>query len=408
MPSENDDSESENQKSPWASTGITGLVRDRRSGIYYHRYSLNGKRTYRSLKTKRFPTAKRNLAQKAEAIESMRMANKTNDDLRTLGDLKTLLLQRVSDSERAESTKENYEVWFGRVASVWPNFENVLADRVDGQTLLDVRTKLQNFKFRKGRGFSKTVTVGYKPGAVNQALLVVKLMLDLAHEKGIIFKNPFEEKNLVGARIFLPRISKKPVLPTRADMDRIFADMASPPAHSRPVMQEWHEWHAGNAAEMARFVAYSGMRRAEAQAATWEDIQGQRLKVHGTKSESSDRIIPIVPALAKLLDQMRARRAALGLPLTGRILLVDRCLDPLRGACRRLGLPLLTQHDLRHYFATICIESGVDIPTVSRWLGHGDGGALAMKTYGHLRDEHSLAAAQKVNFDSAPTATAAG
>jgi hypothetical protein len=49
-------------------------------------------------------------------------------------------------------------------------------------------------------------------------------------------------------------------------------------------------------------------------------------------------------------------------------------------------------------FATRCIESGVDIPTVSRWLGYRDGGALAMKTYGHLRREHSIAQAQKVSF----------
>ena len=54
-------------------------------------------------------------------------------------------------------------------------------------------------------------------------------------------------------------------------------------------------------------------------------------------------------------------------------------------------------------FATRCIESGVDIPTVSRWLGHKDGGALAMKTYGHLRREHSIAQAQRVTF--APVAT---
>jgi hypothetical protein len=40
----------------------------------------------------------------------------------------------------------------------------------------------------------------------------------------------------------------------------------------------------------------------------------------------------------------------------------------------------------------------VDIPTVSRWLGHKDGGALAMKVYGHLRDQHSAAMAQKVQF----------
>ena len=58
----------------------------------------------------------------------------------------------------------------------------------------------------------------------------------------------------------------------------------------------------------------------------------------------------------------------------------------------------ITHHDLRHLFATRCIESGVDIPTVSRWLGHKDGGALAMKVYGHLRDAHSSAMAQKVTF----------
>ena len=45
----------------------------------------------------------------------------------------------------------------------------------------------------------------------------------------------------------------------------------------------------------------------------------------------------------------------------------------------------------------------VDIPTVSRWLGHKDGGALAMKTYGHLRREHSIAQAQRVTFTSAPS-----
>ena len=58
----------------------------------------------------------------------------------------------------------------------------------------------------------------------------------------------------------------------------------------------------------------------------------------------------------------------------------------------------ITHHDLRHLFATRCIESGVDIPTVSRWLGHKDGGALAMKVYGHLRDQHSVEMAQKVTF----------
>jgi hypothetical protein len=77
---------------------------------------------------------------------------------------------------------------------------------------------------------------------------------------------------------------------------------------------------------------------------------------------------------------------------------VFECKKSITTACKKLGIARFTHHDLRHLFATRCIESGVDIPTVSRWLGHKDGGALAMKVYGHLRDQHSTNMAQKVIF----------
>jgi len=81
---------------------------------------------------------------------------------------------------------------------------------------------------------------------------------------------------------------------------------------------------------------------------------------------------------------------------------VFECKKSIATACKKLGIPRFTHHDLRHLFATRCIESGVDIPTVSRWLGHKDGGALAMKVYGHLRDQHSTNMAQKVTFLEEP------
>jgi integrase len=56
------------------------------------------------------------------------------------------------------------------------------------------------------------------------------------------------------------------------------------------------------------------------------------------------------------------------------------------------------RHDLRYLFASCCLETGVDIPSVSRWLGHRDGGALCMKTSGYLRDDHSTNEAKKVAF----------
>jgi hypothetical protein len=40
----------------------------------------------------------------------------------------------------------------------------------------------------------------------------------------------------------------------------------------------------------------------------------------------------------------------------------------------------------------------VDIPPASRWLGRKVGGAVAMKVYGHLCNEHSTAQAQRVRF----------
>jgi integrase len=77
---------------------------------------------------------------------------------------------------------------------------------------------------------------------------------------------------------------------------------------------------------------------------------------------------------------------------------IESAKKSLATACRRLGYPHFTHHDLRYFFATTCIKSGVDIPTVSRWLGHKDGGALAMRVYGHLCEEHSSAAIKKVLF----------
>jgi len=100
--------------------------------------------------------------------------------------------------------------------------------------------------------------------------------------------------------------------------------------------------------------------------------------------------------LRQLLEKMRAERPEEMPAKTVRQLF--ECQKSIDRAAKLAGVKRITHHDLRHLFATRCIESGVDIPTVSRWLGHQDGGALCMKTYGHLRDEHSANEAKKVAF----------
>jgi integrase len=106
--------------------------------------------------------------------------------------------------------------------------------------------------------------------------------------------------------------------------------------------------------------------------------------------------VPLIPDARALFERMRIERPSD--PLETKVFRVGECQKSLDRAAKIVGMVRITHHDLRHLFATRCIESGVDVPTVSRWLGHKDGGALLMKTYGHLRREHSIAQAQKVNF----------
>ena len=99
------------------------------------------------------------------------------------------------------------------------------------------------------------------------------------------------------------------------------------------------------------------------------------------------RRVPMISELRTLLKTIKASR-----PFDkpdSPVLAVNEAQKSIDSAARRVGISRLTHHDLRHLFATTLIEHGIDIPTVARLLGHKDGGALAMRTYGHLRDEHA-------------------
>jgi integrase len=177
------------------------------------------------------------------------------------------------------------------------------------------------------------------------------------------------------------------------------------PAHFKQLVKNLRKKSGGwgpRVADLIEFLAYGGLRiRSEALWVTWDDIDWKRKEiivrgdpVTATKN-SETRRVPLIPDMEKLLKRLKNNLGTVG---KERILQVNRGHESLARACKEIGIPRLTHHDFRHLFATRCIESGVDIPTVARWLGHKDGGALAMKTYGHLRNEHSQAMAQKVKF----------
>ena len=55
----------------------------------------------------------------------------------------------------------------------------------------------------------------------------------------------------------------------------------------------------------------------------------------------------------------------------------------LHRALRRAGLPRVRFHDLRHAFATLALQSGVELKTVSGILRHFSAG-FTLDTYAHV------------------------
>lgn len=244
---------------------------------------------------------------------------------------------------------------------------------------------------------------GYGAVSVNKTLQLLHRLLRFGVESGALGAVPFQLVSATGETLLKPQVRSRLKLPSGEAMQRVFAAMrALPPSLPEGAGREMEDYLRNRSAEscdLAQFMAYSGARLNEAVNWVWEDERSDAVMVRGTKTQSSrDREVPKMKAMADLLRRMKRRRLAAGRALTGRAFLIQGCRTALATGCKRAGVPPLTHHALRHFFATTCIESSVDIPTVSRWLGHADGGVLAMRTYGHLRQEHSQAQARKVRF----------
>ncbi|HNQ90824.1 MAG TPA: tyrosine-type recombinase/integrase [Verrucomicrobiota bacterium] len=154
---------------------------------------------------------------------------------------------------------------------------------------------------------------------------------------------------------------------------------------------------AGRSIEQPRPVHLEALHRAEAAIVIWADCDFGRKEIRLRVTKNGEpRLVPMIADMEALLLRLRSSRPSE--PPEAPVMRVQESQKAMDRAARTVGITRITHHDLRHLFATRCIESGVDIPTVSRWLGHKDGGALAMKVYGHLRDEHSQDMAQKVRF----------
>jgi len=356
----------------WQKTSFANLIRYLPSGVYFLRVRVHGQLIRKSLKTDVLSVAKLRLtdeekkyrqgAQRQLALQRGRGQMNFSDAL------EIYRARLVANTEIKSKTKHYYTQRIESLLRTWPGLEKANVRDLSKQNCLDWAAKYKG---------SAT--------AFNNTALVLRMVLDIAMESGVIYENAARH---IVRRAIKP---KELHLPDNAK----FVEMVQ-------MIENAGGRFSRDCADLVRFLAYGGFRLGEAGNITWADCDFKKdeIVVRGDSSEgtknSEIRRVPMIAEMRQLLERLRETRGE-ELP-AARVMRVGECQKAMEAAVKKLGISHLTHHDLRHLFATRCIESGVDIPTVSRWLGHKDGGGLAMKVYGHLRNQHSTSMAKLVSF----------
>jgi integrase len=361
--------------SEWQKTPYSNLIRYKPSGTYFARLRVKGKLIRRSLKTESLSVAKLRLAdlEKSERQKAQSLSAVAGGKM-TFGDALAVFEKRLQENPAAKPrTKEYYKFRILALLKSWSGLKEKDVSRIS-------QTDCLEWSLKNARKCSSS--------SHNHTISLLRNIFAVAVESGARYDNP-----ALSAQRIKERTKKVIQLPEFAQFEKLVAEVM------RPV-----NGFAKPAGELLQFLAYGGLRIGEAKFVTWRDCDFKRGEIlvrghpdTGTKNNEM-RLVPMIPDMKKLLEGMRKDRPDED-PETP-IMRVWECQKSIDRATKLLHLKRITHHDLRHLFATRCIESGVDIPTVSRWLGHKDGGALAMKTYGHLRNEHSQQMAQKVTFSN--------
>ena len=185
----------------------------------------------------------------------------------------------------------------------------------------------------------------------------------------------------------------------------------------------------------AMFLISTGCRRGEALAITWADIDfetnmisinnavkfsGGHTTLGDPKTKSGVRVVPLLPDLKKLLKKPKTAKNAdyVFCAENGSYIGQSTYNRRWKHYCKDQGFIVcvkeekrkskqghkyiyrqykntLTAHTLRHGYATMLFEAGVDVYTAQKLLGHADI-RTTMAIYTHLRDKQQQSSLQKL------------
>ena len=138
----------------------------------------------------------------------------------------------------------------------------------------------------------------------------------------------------------------------------------------------------------------TGMRRNELLNIEYKDLnfKDNEILVKGEKTKNAlrtiqvnSKVLELFPKLDKPFKEWNGDK-------------VDRAFKKITNL---LGFKGITIHSLRHTFATRCIENGVDMVVVQKWLGHSSI-SMTIDTYTHIEKEYKQEFANNLNYDFIP------
>lgn len=345
-------------------TQFANLVRSEATGFYFVRAHVHGRLIRRKLHTKSLTIAKVKLDELL-AVERAKIPQ--SDEETTFGHLAADWLQTVDEDHTLKPRSKHYrKETLELIYRTWPKLAGLHPRKVTPEALADWGKRMRETGGRSGKGYSAS--------RYNGAVETMRAILGLAADRGLASENAA----LKVAR--KPLTIEPPTLPEPEQFIKLLERLDALPERKE-------------AALAIRFLAYTGCRVGVLPLLTAEslDLESNQVILPPWKYQEEPTYVPMIPQMRELAGQLLANRK-------GKLFKIKDPSRALAKSCQEAGIAHLTPHDMRHLFATRCLEAKIDVPTVARWVAHRDGGALLMKRYAHLRDTHSQKMAKKVKF----------
>jgi integrase len=229
---------------------------------------------------------------------------------------------------------------------------------------------------------------GYAEATIFNALVPVRGMYRLARSRGLAGRSPFD--GLDPAELSRPRVGGSDRVLDERELTRLVA-------HATPGYRA-----------VVTVLGYTGLRVSEALGLSWRDVDfvDGELHVRGQliparkgraarldprlKTASSERLVPMFPAVESALADLLAGELDAGRGTEGELVFVTRTAQPLSQrnvaravveASERAGLKRATPHDLRRSFCSLAGRRGVDPIEAARITGHSP--AVWARHYAH-------------------------